>query len=265
MRNTRSRRYAFTLIELLVVVAIIALLVSILLPSLGRAKELTETIVCANRHRGTAAGFTYYATDFNGVWMAPWDRRDPWPGLTPGTYWTQQWPYTMAHYIMGSGIPNGEILWDAAWQQKGFAGPWWSEDGRHLYPPDYAKDIDDALLMQCPIMVKRGLSANPIWYLTTSLSYFIMGGEKVGGQWQYNTQCYPIPDMMTHHSTTGLVMCLSGILSEGGPNAWCVFKGYPNDPHMDKSNYTFCDGHVETLSLNEVHEYMWESMWQRGQ
>jgi len=33
---------------------------------------------------------------------------------------------------------------------------------------------------------------------------------------------------------------------------------------MDKSNYTFCDGHVETLSLNEVHEYMWESMWQRG-
>ena len=39
----------FTLIELLVVIAIISLLVSILIPSLKRAKELTRRVICSSR------------------------------------------------------------------------------------------------------------------------------------------------------------------------------------------------------------------------
>ena len=60
-------RRAFTLIELLVVVAIIALLIAILLPSLQRAKEQARTDVCMSNMRQVSMGFLMYANEWNGV------------------------------------------------------------------------------------------------------------------------------------------------------------------------------------------------------
>lgn len=61
------RGQAFTLIEVLVVVAIIALLISILLPSLQSAREQAKVLVCKTRMNQLFQGHNYYAADHRGV------------------------------------------------------------------------------------------------------------------------------------------------------------------------------------------------------
>ena len=56
-------RRAFTLIELLVVVSIIALLISILLPSLRKAREQAKQVVCLSGLKGTSSASLTYAAD----------------------------------------------------------------------------------------------------------------------------------------------------------------------------------------------------------
>ncbi len=64
--SPRSALRGFTLIELLVVVAIIALLIAILLPSLGAAREQGRATVCSNNLHQLGLATTYYADDNNG-------------------------------------------------------------------------------------------------------------------------------------------------------------------------------------------------------
>jgi len=63
MRNGNSTPPAFTLIELLVVVAIIALLISILLPSLGRARQQSLATRCLANLSSIGKGLVVYQTD----------------------------------------------------------------------------------------------------------------------------------------------------------------------------------------------------------
>ncbi len=60
------KRSAFTLIELLVVVAIIALLLAILLPSLARVRSQSRRTVCASNLWQMGVGLYNYWTDWNG-------------------------------------------------------------------------------------------------------------------------------------------------------------------------------------------------------
>lgn len=61
-----GRTHGFTLVELLVVVAIIALLVSILMPTLNKAKEQTRRVICTSNLRNCGTALHVYAAANDG-------------------------------------------------------------------------------------------------------------------------------------------------------------------------------------------------------
>ena len=64
-----KKRWDFTLVELLVVIAIIAILASMLLPALKKAKEKTLGIACLGNQKQVTVAHMFYVNDNNGSFV----------------------------------------------------------------------------------------------------------------------------------------------------------------------------------------------------
>ena len=92
---TYSRRVtAFTLIELLVVISIVALLISILLPALGKARKSSRSIVCATIEKQIGTWAMTYAVENKGILPTHGDTNwsDTWGTLTSTTWYDKSVP-----------------------------------------------------------------------------------------------------------------------------------------------------------------------------
>jgi prepilin-type N-terminal cleavage/methylation domain-containing protein len=136
-----QRVVAFTLIELLVVISIIALLVGILLPALGAARESARGLVCQTHVKNLSTAFVAYATDNNGWW--------------PG--WAKIGSEELENRYAGAWIPSGPLI----------SGP--NDD-----PSNYANDITKGSLW--PYTPDRGVfecPSDPFAHLSSGVSYTI--------------------------------------------------------------------------------------------
>lgn len=134
-------RGAFTLIELLVVVAIIALLISILLPALSRAKQQSQQVLCLTNLRSMGQSAILYAQENNGVIVRAEIRYGS--GLN-----TRALHYT-GSLLKGLGIDDNPPNWTI------------SQTGSPVAQFAYIRFIDDVKVFQCPSFPEDGVTIPP--------------------------------------------------------------------------------------------------------
>lgn len=146
---------AFTLVELLVVIGIIAILISIILPSLSAARKSANQVKCAAALKEIGNAFKLYSIDFENAypvekWDIPVASQKDYPELNPAVSpssagYFLYWQDFLAKYVtrtatemgMGSMAARHGIFWGCpAWQ--GRYGGYTAPDGTSAYENGYA-------------------------------------------------------------------------------------------------------------------------------
>ena len=170
------RGRGFTLIELLVVVAIIAILISILLPSLSRAKELARRTACSIQQRGIRQAAVLFSHDHDSFLPGVGENPAGGWGIT-GQYWSGGALYEVEE-ISALAMPR---LWPDNW-------------GLHQTPG--GGDLGDKKIMLCP---SRASS------LIRHSDFVIRTWQKIVEGVDYMVYTFPITYWSHNHVTSSTI------------------------------------------------------------
>jgi prepilin-type N-terminal cleavage/methylation domain-containing protein/prepilin-type processing-associated H-X9-DG protein len=249
--SLRSLQSGFTLVELLVVISIIALLVSILLPSLNRAREAAKTVVCKAHMRQVGLASLMYSTDNNG-WICP--AVGPYVPRTPvvDRYWYAKFIGYALDDMAGEGklfscpsdkesreVVSGNVTYFLSYSYPDYFGDMsrvgWDTSGSPwaLMKESRLKNAASTVIM---------LDANhrdDIWgYGHGSLMSFQVGA------WQGRIGWYGIPGR-------------SAYPGEERPWTWAAWR------HAKQSNAVLADGHVESFRPDDDIAHSFWDAWGR--
>ena len=249
-RAPQRRRGAFTLVELLVVIGIIALLISILLPSLNRARASAKKVVCLSNLRQLATSAGVYQAEHKQVFMYQFGRGFI-PYYNPGVYDYTADPTTH---------PNADQAWvSLIW-------PYISGDTNVLYCPSSPTEVRTGVTAPAPNL-RISYKANGI------VTHF--GGRNLANPSQ--TMAFKDDPIVESASITrpswGVYPSMPSVTAPGWAG-WMMFSN-PNDvyagepveifpgefgniitdePHIEFGgmNMSFLDGHAEFNKWKDI-------------
>ncbi|MCF6175023.1 MAG: type II secretion system GspH family protein [Victivallaceae bacterium] len=227
----------FTLIELLVVIAIIAILASMLLPSLNKAREKAKQIKCVSNLKQCGQGMFFYANDFNGYLPVGID----YGSQTIGTYWVD--------LLMASKSLPQVTTWTNYWNG--------------IWRPSKLKTDN---IFQCPSTLQVGIfSASGHSFVPEEhgswLSYglrFIYKnlhypGERLGGSGPYGLPLLTSLYNKAPYMADSIQLPGDGRSAQTGRfDAIGIYTNRLYIAHQKQANLWFPDGHVKGMSRNEI-------------
>jgi len=280
-----QRRTAFTLVELLVVIGIIALLISILLPTLGSARRQANNVKCQSALRQIGNGFAMYLNAFKGYYPVAVHEVNNTPGVRLRSEFQRRWYDLIAPYVSGTKmiaydeisldqVRTNSVLWGCPEWSRSIEGNVFDNDklrpgyGMSYYTWNFFKvapvEPTKALLDEYAYVTANRARGNYVrqnrWggkpadygLVTDSMTHFV----NIPG-----FSSYPYSIILTNGWQPGPPTTESTLYTRGG-TAFYVDASRHAKPGMVKHNerkdnlrsmnMLFGDGHVATVTVKEA-------------